>query len=168
MIRDRRQGLEVDHPLDAGHELQRFEIVVEGTSDLSVSPATQWKEYEFKGKPNDIQRMPPQVAPYHLRLDWLMWFAAMSTYQQHPWFVNFLAKLLENDKPVLSLLRSNPFPDKPPKFVRAQLYEYHFATADTRKKTGQWWVRTEIESYFPPISLDNESFHQILVEQGWL
>ena len=53
--------------------------------------------------------MPPQIAPYHLRLDWLMWFAAMSSYPDHPWFVNFMAKLLEGDKPVLSLLKSNPF-----------------------------------------------------------
>jgi hypothetical protein len=147
---------------------QRFEIVVEGTSDGVVTQATQWKEYEFKGKPNDTGRMPPQVAPYHMRLDWLMWFAAMSSYQQHPWFVNFMAKLLENDKPVLGLLKSNPFPDQPPKFVRAQIYEYHFTDWSTRRRTGQWWVRKFVGGYFPPVSLQNESFRQILQEQGWL
>jgi hypothetical protein len=147
---------------------QRFEIVVEGTSDNAVTQATQWKEYEFKGKPNDTGRMPPQVAPYHMRLDWLMWFAAMSSYQDHPWFVNFMAKLLENDKPVLGLLKSNPFPDQPPKFVRAQLFEYHFTDRATRKRTGQWWVRSYAGSFFPPVSLQNESFRQILQEEGWL
>ena len=76
---------------------QRFEIVVEGTGDNAVTAATQWKEYEFKGKPTDVNRRPPQIAPYHLRLDWLMWFAAMSSYQDYPWFVNFMAKLLKND-----------------------------------------------------------------------
>ncbi len=147
---------------------QRFEIVVEGTSDSAVTPSTQWKEYEFKGKANDTSRMPPQVAPYHLRLDWLMWFAAMSSYQQHPWFVHFMAKLLENDKPVLGLLKSNPFPGEPPKFVRAELYEYRFTDGAERRRTGQWWVRTYAGRYFPAVSLQNESFREILQEQGWL
>ena len=147
---------------------QRFEIVVEGTSDQVLTAATRWKEYEFKGKPTDPKKMPPQIAPYHLRLDWLMWFAAMSSYQDNPWFVNFMAKLLENDRPVLSLLKSNPFADQAPKFVRAQLYEYHFANSETRRLTGQWWVRTEIGAYFPAVSLDNESFRQVLQLQGWL
>lgn len=147
---------------------ERFEIVVEGTRDAVVTQSTQWKEYEFKGKPNDVTRMPPQIAPYHLRLDWLMWFAAMSGYTHHPWFVNFVAKLLQNDKPVLSLLKSNPFPDAPPKFIRAELYEYHFADPETHRRTGQWWVRTLAGRYFPAVSLDNESFREILKQQGWL
>lgn len=147
---------------------QRFEVVVEGTSDPVPGPSTQWKEYEFKGKPNDVTRMPPQIAPYHLRLDWLMWFAAMSSYNEHPWFVNFMAKLLENDKPVLGLLKSNPFPDRAPKFVRAEMYEYHFASPETRKKTGQWWVRTLAGQYFPAMSLDNPLFRRLLQQQGWL
>ena len=147
---------------------QRFEVVVEGTADAVPGPATQWKEYEFRGKPNDVMRMPPQIAPYHLRLDWLMWFAAMSSYDQHPWFVNFMAKLLENDKPVLSLLKSNPFPDGAPKFVRAELYEYHFANPETHRRTGAWWERTRAGSYFPTVSLDSPSFRRVLQQQGWL
>src|SRR5947208_1975541 len=67
---------------------QRFEVVVEGTADETITSLTHWKEYEFKGKPNDPARMPPQIAPYHLRLDWLMWFAAMSSYYEHPRFVH--------------------------------------------------------------------------------
>jgi hypothetical protein len=146
---------------------QRFEVVVEGTSDAAPTPATRWKEYEFRGKPNDVMRMPPQIAPWHLRLDWLMWFAAMSSYDQHPWFVNFMAKLLENDKPVLGLLKSNPFPEGAPKFVRAELYEYHFANVETHRRTGAWWVRTRAGSYFPAVSLDNPSFRRVIREQGW-
>ncbi len=88
----------------------RYEVIVEGTDDAVITPATRWREYEFKGKPGDLNYRPPQIAPYHLRLDWLMWFAAMSSYQDYPWFVNFVAKLLEGDKAVLSLLRKNPFP----------------------------------------------------------
>jgi hypothetical protein len=147
---------------------RRFEIVVEGTSEAVITPATQWKEYEFRGKPTDVKRMPPQIAPYHLRLDWLMWFAAMSDYQQHPWFVNFVAKLLQNDRPVLGLLKSNPFPNTAPKYVRAELFEYRFADRETRRNTGQWWVRTRVGDFFPPMSLDNPAFYRILEEQGWL
>jgi len=146
---------------------QRFEIVVEGTTDAAITPTSQWKAYEFKGKPGDPTRIPPQIAPYHLRLDWLMWFAAMGDYSQNPWFVNFVAKLLENDRPVLSLLKSNPFQDHPPKFVRAELYEYHFANTDTHHNTGSWWVRTYAGEYFPAVSLDNPSFRRILQTQGW-
>jgi hypothetical protein len=146
---------------------QRFEVVVEGTSDANITSTTQWKEYEFRGKPNDVGRMPPQIAPYHLRLDWLMWFAAISNYEQQPWFFNFMAKLLRNDQPVLSLLKSNPFPEQPPKFVRAELHEYHFANTQTHRQTGQWWVRIPAGQYFPPVSLDNPGFRRVLVEQGW-
>jgi hypothetical protein len=147
---------------------KRYEVVVEGTSDTVVTLATQWKEYEFKGKPNDVMRVPPQIAPYHLRLDWLMWFAAMSTYQDQPWFVNFMAKLLENDKPVLSLLKSNPFPGGPPRYVRAEVYEYRFASPEIHRRTGQWWMRTLKGPWFPTVSLDNPSFQRVLREQGWI
>jgi len=111
---------------------------------------------------------PPQIAPYHLRLDWLMWFAAMSSYRDYPWFVNFVATLLEGDRDVLSLLRVNPFPQKPPRYVRAQLYEYHFTSPQQRSQTRAWWTRTFTGSYFPPVSLDTPGFRQVLKDQGWL
>ncbi len=146
----------------------RYEVIVEGTDDSVITSATKWREYQFKGKPGDLNYRPPQIAPYHLRLDWLMWFAAMSSYQDYPWFVNFVAKLLENDRDVLSLLRVNPFPDKPPRYVRASLYEYHFTTSQEHKQTGAWWKRTPAGPYFPAVSLDNPAFHQVLRSQGWL
>jgi len=146
----------------------RYEVIVEGTDDAVITSATRWREYQFKGKPGDVHYRPPQIAPYHLRLDWLMWFAAMSSYQNYPWFVNFVAKLLEGDQDVLSLLRVNPFPQKPPHYVRAQLYEYHFTTPQERKQTRAWWTRTFTAPYFPAVSLDNPGFRQILRNQGWL
>ena len=146
----------------------RYEVIVEGTADAVITSATKWKEYEFKAKPGDLRRIPPQVAPYHLRLDWLMWFAAMSSYQDYPWFVNFVAKLLEGDKDVLSLIRTNPFPNKPPKYIRAQLYEYHFTNPEEHKRTGAWWTRTLAGTYFPTISLDSPGFRQLLKAQGWM
>ena len=146
----------------------RYEVVMEGTDDSVITFATHWREYEFKAKPGDLTRMSPQIAPYHLRIDWLMWFAAMSNYQDYPWFVNLVAKLLAGDQAVLSLLRTNPFPDKPPKYIRAQLYEYHITTPEEHRQNGAWWKRTYTGAYFPAVSLDNASFRHVLESQGWL
>jgi hypothetical protein len=131
----------------------RDEIVIEGTDEDTPGPTTRWREYDFKGKPGDPSRRPPQVAPYHLRLDWLMWFAAMGDASQEPWFAPLLTKLLEGDRPTLGLLRFNPFPDRPPRYVRALLYEYHFTTPEERRRTGNWWKRELRGLYFPPATL---------------
>ncbi len=136
----------------------RYEVVVEGTDEAVLTPSTKWREYEFKGKPNATGRMPPQIAPYHLRLDWLMWFAGFSSYYNHPWFVHMMSKLLRNDPGVLGLLRTNPFPDQPPRYVRAMRYEYHFTSPAERAKTGQWWKRELVGPYFPPVSLLSTPF----------
>ncbi len=146
----------------------RYEVIVEGTDDVALTSATKWRAYEFKGKPGDPSRSPPQIAPYHLRLDWLMWFAAMSDYYDHPWFVHFVAKLLQGDRATLGLLRSNPFPGQPPRYVRAQLYEYHFTTPEERRKTGMIWKRALVRPYFPPVSLDTPSFRSVLERLNWL
>jgi hypothetical protein len=131
----------------------RDEVVVEGTDEEVVDAGTTWREYEFRGKPGDVRRMPPQVAPYHLRLDWLMWFLPLSSRYGERWFVPFLVRLLEGDRPTLALLRRNPFPDRPPRFVRAQLYRYRFTTWRERRESGAWWVRTPIGEYVQPIRL---------------
>jgi len=131
----------------------RHEIVVEGTDDPDPGPHTVWREYEFKGKPGDVRRRPPQVAPYHLRLDWLMWFAALSPELAESWFLPFAIKLLENDRATLKLLRDNPFPDAPPACVRALFYRYRFTDWRERRKTGAWWDRTLVGEYLTPIAL---------------
>jgi hypothetical protein len=146
---------------------ERYEIIVEGSGDAAMLDGS-WRAYEFKGKPGDPMRMPPQIAPYQLRLDWQMWFAAMATYRDEPWFVNFAAKLLEGDRAVLSLLRFNPFPDAPPRFVRARMYRYRFSTAAEREQSGAWWQREFVGLWFPAVSLDTPGFHRLLVDQGWL
>jgi len=133
----------------------RDEIVVEGTDAAALDGQTVWREYEFKGKPGDPFRRPVQIAPYHLRLDWLMWFAAMEPVEEHAsWFDPFVVKLLQGDRTTLGLLRSNPFPDRPPRYVRAELFRYTFTTPDERRATGRWWNRTpEARLYLPPVSL---------------
>jgi hypothetical protein len=130
---------------------ERYEVVIEGSDDPSDPSA--WKEYEFKGKPGDPRRRPRQFAPYHLRLDWLMWFAAMSSPRSHPWIYALIEKLLENDLPTLKLLRHNPFELKPPAYIRASLYRYQFSTWRQRKETGSWWVRHRVGEYLPPLHL---------------
>ena len=132
---------------------ERYEVVVEGTEDGGLTPGAAWKEYEFKAKPGDVRRLPPQYAPYHLRLDWLMWFAAMSSPRYHEWFMPFLGKLLEADPATLSLLRADPFSGRRPRFVRARLYLYRFTTPEERRRTGAWWSRTLEGDYVRPVAL---------------
>jgi lipase maturation factor len=132
---------------------ERYEIAIEGTADEEVDEKTVWREYQFKGKPGDPGRRPSQIAPYHLRLDWLMWFAAMGSAQDEPWFAGLMLKLLEGDKEVVGLLAGNPFSDRPPRWVRARMYRYTFTTPAERKATGRWWNRTPAGDYFPAVRL---------------
>ncbi len=133
----------------------RREVVVEGTDEPRITAQTVWREYEFKGKPTGLRRLPRQWAPYHLRLDWLMWFAAISPGYALPWLTPFLTRLLRNDAPTLRLLRHNPFPESPPRYVRAQLYEYRFTTWQELRRDRAWWRRRLIGRYASPISLEN-------------
>ncbi len=134
----------------------RHEVVIEGTDDERVTEQTVWKEYEFKGKPGDPRRMPRQWAPYHLRLDWLMWFVALSPVYGTEWFGIFVERLLQNDAPTLRLIRRNPFPNAPPRYVRARLYEYRYTTWHELIHDHAWWRRTLVGEYLPAIAL-NES-----------
>jgi hypothetical protein len=131
----------------------RYEIVIEGTDDETVSSATKWREYEFKGKPGDPNRRAPQIAPYHLRLDWLMWFEAFAPQPQDQWFIALLQQLLRGDPATVSLLHTNPFPDHPPRFLRARYYRYWFTTPEERRRTGRWWNRQLAGEYVPAITL---------------
>lgn len=130
---------------------RRYEVILEGTADPAPGPGTIWREYEFKAKPGDVRRRPPQYAPYHLRLDWLMWFAAFSSPAHHEWFVPLMIRLLQNDRATLGLLGPNPFPIQAPRAVRAQLYRYRFTTPAERRETGAWWHRTLVREYAPAI-----------------
>lgn len=131
----------------------RQEIVVEGTHERTLHEGTVWREYEFKGKPGDVRRLPRQYAPYHLRLDWLMWFAALSPAYATSWFMPFVERLLEGDRHTLRLLRHNPFPDAPPAHVRARLYHYRFTTRGEKRATGARWHRTYVREFLAPTRL---------------
>ncbi len=127
----------------------RDEIVIEGSHDGS-----DWVPYEFKWKPGDLKRAPGWCAPHQPRLDWQMWFAALESPQQNPWLVGLIARLLEGAPDVTALLARNPFPEKPPQYVRARFYRYRFTNNEERRQTGAWWKRQELREYLPTISRD--------------
>jgi hypothetical protein len=131
---------------------ERYEVVVEGTDDDPYDREAVWREYGFKGKPSDPHRVPRQFAPYHLRLDWLMWFLALGS-RDSPWFEVFLLRLLEADRPTLKLLRHDPFGGEAPRAVRARMFLYRFSTRAEKRETGDVWVRSEVGDLVPPISL---------------
>lgn len=133
----------------------RQEILVEGTADPKPEPGSEWREYEFKAKPGNVDRRPRQFAPYHLRLDWMMWFAALSPGSARGWFDPFVTKLLQDDEATVKLLAHNPFPENPPRFIRATLYRYRFTTRAERRDTGAIWNRELIGEFRPPMSLDD-------------
>jgi hypothetical protein len=132
---------------------ERNELVVEGTLESELTPNTVWQEYAFKAKPGDPRRRPSQVAPYHLRLDWLMWFAAMSPAYAESWLMPLVVRLLQNDAPTLNLLGRNPFAKQQPAHIRILVYRYRFTTPAERRQTGAWWVRRRLGVYLAPVRL---------------
>jgi hypothetical protein len=134
----------------ASMTIRRPEIIVQGSNDGET-----WLDYEFHYKPGDLRQAPRWVAPHQPRLDWQMWFAALSDYRSAPWFTNFMVRLLQGSPAVVGLLANNPFPAAPPKYVRAELFDYLFTDFATRRATGQWWARQPHGLYFPRISLDD-------------
>jgi predicted DCC family thiol-disulfide oxidoreductase YuxK len=129
---------------------KRDEIVIEGSDD-----GVEWREYEFWYKPGDVARRPRWNIPHQPRLDWQMWFAALDDPRRLPWFWHFVQRLLENEPAVTALLEKNPFPDKPPVYVRAQFYDYTFADSEEKAK-GIWWDRRSLGLYFPVVHLKSE------------
>ncbi|MBX9572986.1 MAG: lipase maturation factor family protein [Candidatus Obscuribacterales bacterium] len=121
---------------------KRPEIVIEGSNDGQT-----WIEYEFKYKPGNIKRMPPSVAPHQPRMDWQMWFAALAPDRVAPWFSLLVERLLQGNQEVLALFDHNPFPDGPPKMIRAVLYDYHFSNAEGLFQRGEWWSRKPVGTY---------------------
>ena len=141
---------------------QRLNVVFEGTLDPIPDDKANWKPYPYKGLPVGLDQQPPQIAPYQLRLDWQMWFASMSTPEEYPWTKTLVSKLLNNDAGALSLFAGNPFPDKPPRYIRAILYRYTFTKPGDRNtpatgvpleagnSKGRWWTRERIgEPWLP-------------------
>lgn len=116
-------------------------------------PAARWLAYEFHAKPGDPRCRPPVISPYHHRVDWQIWFAAMSRIEHQPWLLHLVYKLLHGNPHTLSLIRENPFPSGPPRYIRADLYRYEFTTRAGR--TSAWWKRDRVAAYLVPVSKDH-------------
>jgi hypothetical protein len=130
---------------------RREEVVVEGTDAVRPGVEAVWREYLFRGKPCEPGRRPPQVAPWHLRLDWALWFVPLGS--PSGWVVVLLRRLLEADGPTLRLLRVDPFGGERPRWVRARLFRYRFSTRAERRATGDWWVREPVMVLVDPMEL---------------
>jgi hypothetical protein len=138
---------------------ERLNVVFEGTMDQPADgkapdDKANWKAYPYKGLPVALDRRPPQIAPYQLRLDWQMWFAAMSSPEEYPWTLNLISRLLHNDPGAIGLFARNPFAGKPPHFIRAVLYRYTFAQPGN--PDGRWWDRERVgDTWLPAMSADD-------------
>lgn len=119
----------------------RQEIVVEASTD-----GKHWREYSFKYKPDSPAKPLGWNIPHQPRLDWQLWFAALPDPlpRHEEWFGRFLQKLRSGSPPVLALLAYNPFPDRPPAFVRASLYRYAYTRPEERARTAQVWRRENL------------------------
>jgi hypothetical protein len=142
---------------------ERPELVIEGTRDRELGPETRWLAYEFLAKPGDPKRTLPLVSPFQLRLDWQIWFAAMSSAENEPWLLHLVWKLLQADRGLRSLLAHDPFGDTPPRYVRIMRYRYRFAPPHD----SAVWTR-ELEGYYlPPLPAD-DILREALIELGYL
>ena len=131
---------------------ERPEIIIEGSAD-----GLDWKPYEFKWKPGALDLMPAFVEPHQPRLDWQMWFAALGgDARRNRWFLGLALRLLNNEPAVVQLLQKNPFPEKPPRYLRANIYRYRFSTTAEHHQTGDWWRRENRQTYLPEVSLHTE------------
>ena len=145
---------------------ERMNVVFEGTMDDDTTSKANWKPYIYKGLPVLLNQSPPQIAPYQLRLDWQMWFAAMSSPNEYPWTLNLMWKLLHNDPGAVSLFASSPFSKQPPRYIRAVLYQYKFAKPGNPQ--GFWWNRKQIGLWLPPMSATDPRLIEFLKSAGWL
>jgi hypothetical protein len=145
---------------------ERMNIVFEGTMDSIPDEKAVWKSYIYKALPVDLNKQPPQIAPYQLRLDWQIWFASMSTPDEYPWTVHLLYKLIHNDAASLSLFATNPFPQHPPRYIRAVLYKYTFAKPGN--PDGRWWNRERVgDDWLPAMSADDPRLIDLMKQNGW-
>jgi hypothetical protein len=141
---------------------ERYEVIIEGSNATQLDEHSVWKEYELPCKPGRVDRAPCWITPYHYRLDWQLWFVPLSPDYQRGWFLSLTRKLLQGDPAVLALFAENPFPQRPPRFIRAEFYRYQFAPLGSRDT----WRRTHVGEYLPPVSADDPDLLQALRAYG--
>jgi hypothetical protein len=137
---------------------ERYEVIIEGTGASTLDQHTQWREYELPCKPGRVDRRPCWITPYHYRLDWQLWFVPLSPDYQRRWFLSLTHHLLQGDSAVLGLFAENPFPNEPPRYVRASFFRYRMNSPGSRAT----WRRERAGQYLPPQSLDDPMFQEAL------
>lgn len=142
----------------------RNELIIEGTYDAAIDENTIWKEYDFRHKPGPLDEKLSIIAPYQPRIDWQIWFAAMSSYDREPWLIHFVWKLLHNDEDALSLIEKNPFPEKPPKYIRILIYRYEF---ENPLESENVWKRELLGLWMPPVSTETQGLREFVEGNGW-
>jgi hypothetical protein len=150
---------------------ERFELVLEGTADAVPDEHATWKEYELPCKPGDPRRRPCIITPYHMRLDWLMWFAALEYeayggLSREDWVLHLAYKLLRGDRELMRLFAADPFPDAPPRFVRVVAYHYRFT--EWGEDPDAWWHRERVDVLVGPLSAEHPALVEYLRRRGWL
>jgi hypothetical protein len=144
---------------------ERREVILEGTLAASLDPASVWREYQFPCKPGDIRRRPCWISPYHLRLDWQMWFAALGDANHERWIIHLIYQLLTGQPGIKRLLASDPFAKHPPHFIRASYYRYHMSPPHSAD--GTWWHRERLGTYLRPLTADDAELRAFVLQQGW-
>ncbi len=159
LIADQRRETPWDHPtnwvrawgLGSGYHIfptmqtERHELIIEGSQD-----GRDWRPYEFRYKPNSPDDTPAFIVPLHPRLDWMIWFVAPQNPAMRPWFERFMWRLQQNEPSVTGLLKTNPYPETGPRYLRIRVYRYRFTTAEERARTGRVW-NTEYLGLFPRV-----------------
>jgi hypothetical protein len=139
----------------------RYEIEFQGSDD-----GKNWIAYPFQYKPQALNEAPGIYAPYQPRFDWNLWFASLGSWTQYPIVPRTEVLLLTNDPAVLSLFAGNPFPNHPPRMVRAVLWQYWFTTLDEKRATGNWWRRLLLGAYAPTLTIGPDGKIAMVRENG--
>ena len=147
----------------------RYEVILEGTPDDPAAPAARWQEYELPCMPGDVTRRPCLITPYHLRLDWQMWFVGNAAargepIEQDPWLVHLVWQLLRGEPSPRSLLARDPFPGAPPRAIRAGVWRYRFAPDHAG---GRWWQRERVGEFLPTVTLEHPGLREYVRLHGW-
>ena len=136
----------------------RYEIEFQGSND-----GQNWTAYPFRYKPQALNEYPRIYAPYQPRFDWNLWFASLGSWRENLIVPSTEERLLAGAPDVLALFAGNPFPQAPPKQVRAMLWQYWFTSMAEKRATGMWWRRNLLGLYGPV--LEREPDGKIVVIQ---
>jgi len=140
----------------------RYEVILEGTlSEDPDDPGAEWRPYELSSKPGALDKPLTWITPYHRRLDWQMWFLPFGTAEDNPWFIHLVAELLAGTKEARALFVRDPFPERPPRFIRADLYVYRFSSDPNRV-----WDRDFAAPYLQPTRLEDAALTTYLTRRG--